>query len=195
MAPTANKRDAVEKQQTRLSFKNVRKNASASLKPSKSTLVTAAASKATTKLNESRKRATRVSDVSSIEPDDHEVEAVSEPEGTEPSFESPPLTPIEPLPLDSKDRKYSKLYGKSKAQQNNLPIIHGGNETKFVTILRTFDLSCEYGPCVGVSRLERWERAKDMGLDPPQEIYDILTSREGLMQETLAQCVFYERGV
>jgi hypothetical protein len=48
--------------------------------------------------------------------------------------------------------------------------VHGGNESKFVTILRTFDLSCEYGPCVGVSRLERWERAQDMGLDPPQEV-------------------------
>ncbi|SRR5258706_5447027 len=88
MAPTANKRAAVGKQQTRLNFKNVRKNASASLKPSKPTLVTAAASKATTKLNESRKRATRVSDVSSIETDEHELEEVSEPEGTEPSFES-----------------------------------------------------------------------------------------------------------
>lgn len=96
---------------------------------------------------------------------------------------------MEPLPLNSKDRKYTKLYDKSKAKQNNLPIseqlvkldslsdglipinlVHGGNESKFVTILRTFDLSCEYGPCVGVSRLERWERAKDMGLDPPQEV-------------------------
>lgn len=49
-------------------------------------------------------------------------------------------------------------------------LVHGGNESKFITILRTFDLSSEYGPCVGVSRLERWERAKDMGLDPPQEV-------------------------
>ena len=96
MAPTASKRTAAGKQQTRLSFKNVRKNASASLKPSKPSLVTAAASKATTKLNESRKRATRASDVSSIEPDEQEVEEVSEPEGTEPSlsFESVRYTPL-----------------------------------------------------------------------------------------------------
>lgn len=88
MAPTANKKAAVVKQQTRLNFKNVRKNGSASLKPSKPALVTAAASKATTKLNVNKKQTTRVSDVSSIEPDEHELEEVSEPEGTEPSFET-----------------------------------------------------------------------------------------------------------
>ena len=49
-------------------------------------------------------------------------------------------------------------------------LVHGENESKFVTILRTFDLNYEYGPCVGVSRMERWERAKAMGLDPPQEV-------------------------
>jgi DNA polymerase delta subunit 4 len=49
-------------------------------------------------------------------------------------------------------------------------LVHGESESKFITILRTFDLSYEYGPCVGVSRLERWERAKAMGLNPPQEV-------------------------
>jgi DNA polymerase delta subunit 4 len=51
-----------------------------------------------------------------------------------------------------------------------LILVHGENESKFITILRTFDLRYEYGPCVGVSRLERWERAKAMGLNPPQEV-------------------------
>ena len=30
--------------------------------------------------------------------------------------------------------------------------------------------SYEYGPCVGVSRLERWERAQALGLNPPPEV-------------------------
>lgn len=30
--------------------------------------------------------------------------------------------------------------------------------------------SYEYGPCVGVTRLERWERAQAMGLNPPDEV-------------------------
>jgi DNA polymerase delta, subunit 4 len=28
----------------------------------------------------------------------------------------------------------------------------------------------EYGPCVGVTRLERWERAAALGLNPPPEV-------------------------
>ena len=30
--------------------------------------------------------------------------------------------------------------------------------------------SFEYGPCVGVTRLERWERAFALGLNPPDEV-------------------------
>jgi DNA polymerase delta subunit 4 len=37
-------------------------------------------------------------------------------------------------------------------------------------ILRVFDLTSEYGPCVGISRLARWERAREWGLNPPQEV-------------------------
>lgn len=37
-------------------------------------------------------------------------------------------------------------------------------------ILRVFDLTSKYGPCVGVTRLQRWERAKKWGLNPPDEV-------------------------
>lgn len=37
-----------------------------------------------------------------------------------------------------------------------------------MTILRTWDLSYEYGPCVGMTRMERWQRASKLGLDPPE---------------------------
>lgn len=37
-------------------------------------------------------------------------------------------------------------------------------------LLRSFDLSSRFGPCSGLSRMERWERAKVMGLDPPEEV-------------------------
>ena len=30
--------------------------------------------------------------------------------------------------------------------------------------------SDEYGPCIGVPRLLRWERAHALGLNPPQEV-------------------------
>ena len=37
-------------------------------------------------------------------------------------------------------------------------------------LLRSFDLNSRFGPCTGMSRLERWERAQALGLDPPQDV-------------------------
>lgn len=34
---------------------------------------------------------------------------------------------------------------------------------------------------MGLSRMERWQRAKDMGEEPPQEIAEILNTREGIL--------------
>uniref|UniRef100_A0A8C4V7L1 DPOD4 polymerase n=1 Tax=Falco tinnunculus TaxID=100819 RepID=A0A8C4V7L1_FALTI len=34
-------------------------------------------------------------------------------------------------------------------------------------MLRRFDLAWEYGPCTGITRLQRWERAQALGLSPP----------------------------
>lgn len=40
--------------------------------------------------------------------------------------------------------------------------------------LKQFDLSLEFGPCAGITRLERWERAHKHGLNPPEEVKNIL---------------------
>ncbi|XP_057417822.1 uncharacterized protein LOC130712019 [Lotus japonicus] len=47
-----------------------------------------------------------------------------------------------------------------------------GNEA----VLRQFDLNMAYGPCIGMPRLARWERAQKLGLNPPQEIERLLKS-------------------
>lgn len=31
-------------------------------------------------------------------------------------------------------------------------------------------MTSKYGPCVGMTRLQRWERAKKWGLQPPEEV-------------------------
>lgn len=41
-------------------------------------------------------------------------------------------------------------------------------------VLRQFDMNMAYGPCLGMSRLARWERAQKLGLNPPKEIESIL---------------------
>ncbi|MQM04800.1 hypothetical protein Taro_037604 [Colocasia esculenta] len=41
-------------------------------------------------------------------------------------------------------------------------------------VLRLFDMDMKYGPCLGVTRLERWERAARLGLHPPAELEGLL---------------------
>ena len=41
-------------------------------------------------------------------------------------------------------------------------------------LLRKFDLDITYGPCGGLSRKARWQRAQQLQLDPPQHVWDIL---------------------
>ncbi|XP_027347836.1 uncharacterized protein LOC113859222 [Abrus precatorius] len=70
----------------------------------------------------------------------------------------------------------------SDAAQPAALISHGGKpdlEDEYKEseeVLRQFDLNMAYGPCVGMTRLERWERARKLGLNPPQEIERLLTS-------------------
>ena len=44
--------------------------------------------------------------------------------------------------------------------------------------MRAFDLKMKFGPCVGLTRMERWERANKFGLDPPRRIFDLLSGRD-----------------
>mmetsp|Transcript_18737 Transcript_18737/g.41044 ORF Transcript_18737/g.41044 Transcript_18737/m.41044 type:complete len:105 (-) Transcript_18737:150-464(-) len=42
------------------------------------------------------------------------------------------------------------------------------------SVLKAFDLCPKYGPCAGVSRLERWDRANKFGLNPPLQVREII---------------------
>ncbi|XP_025213777.1 DNA polymerase delta subunit 4 isoform X4 [Theropithecus gelada] len=46
-------------------------------------------------------------------------------------------------------------------------------------LLRQFDLAWQYGPCTGITRLQRWCRAKQMGLEPPPEVWEVLKTHPG----------------
>ncbi|KAI5059306.1 hypothetical protein GOP47_0026088 [Adiantum capillus-veneris] len=45
--------------------------------------------------------------------------------------------------------------------------------------LRQFDMNMRYGPCLGMTRLERWERANKLGMNPPIEVKEILERVSG----------------
>lgn len=50
------------------------------------------------------------------------------------------------------------------------------NDVVNLLTLSFFDRNYDYGPCIGVTRLERWERAQAMGLNPPLEVLSRLNS-------------------
>ncbi|KAK1834569.1 DNA polymerase delta subunit 4 [Podospora conica] len=45
-------------------------------------------------------------------------------------------------------------------------------------VLRYFDVSSQYGPCIGITRLKRWQRAERLGLCPPIEVLAVLLKEE-----------------
>ncbi|KAF9284395.1 hypothetical protein BGZ68_004703 [Mortierella alpina] len=71
---------------------------------------------------------------------------------------TPPATP----------RKQSRARGITQTG------VHQGDLSKEEKTLRQFDLASMYGPSLDLTRLERWERAFSLGLDPPQNIKHLL---------------------
>ncbi|XP_034623624.1 DNA polymerase delta subunit 4 isoform X1 [Trachemys scripta elegans] len=57
-------------------------------------------------------------------------------------------------------------------------------------MLKQFDLSWEYGPCTGITRLQRWERAKSLGLSPPLTVRETLLEREG--DPSFMHCLWHD---
>ncbi|KAK4034716.1 DNA polymerase delta, subunit 4-domain-containing protein [Parachaetomium inaequale] len=45
-------------------------------------------------------------------------------------------------------------------------------------VLRYFDVSSQYGPCIGIARLKRWQRAQRLGLNPPVEVLAVLLKED-----------------
>ncbi|KAG7093140.1 hypothetical protein E1B28_009423 [Marasmius oreades] len=58
--------------------------------------------------------------------------------------------------------------------------------------LREFDLNGKWGPAVGLTRLERWKRAIDLGLSPPKNVYHLLVDNNGNELEAVATNVLDE---
>ncbi|KAI0452608.1 DNA polymerase delta, subunit 4-domain-containing protein [Xylaria acuta] len=56
--------------------------------------------------------------------------------------------------------------------------LHQENLSLAEKILRYWDVSSQYGPCVGINRLKRWQRADRLGLNPPVEVLAVLMQEE-----------------
>ncbi|CAL5368004.1 unnamed protein product [Camellia sinensis] len=65
--------------------------------------------------------------------------------------------------------KHSSSASFEIAQPASLHINDDYDENKEV-LLRQFDMNMAYGPCLGMTRLARWERAHSLGLNPPEDV-------------------------
>ncbi|KAL4923918.1 putative DNA polymerase delta subunit 4 [Aspergillus undulatus] len=89
-------------------------------------------------------------------------------------------------PLSELDKQAAKITKKQLQEywireeaQSRGPRVHHENLSLDEKILRHFDLSSQYGPCVGIARIKRWRRADSLDLNPPIEVLSVLLKQEG----------------
>ncbi|KAF4126344.1 DNA polymerase delta subunit 4 [Geosmithia morbida] len=70
--------------------------------------------------------------------------------------------------------KAIEQYWRAIEKERIAPRVHQGDLGRNEKILRYFDVSSRYGPCIGMSRMRRWERAERLGLNPPVEVLAVL---------------------
>ncbi|PKI83349.1 hypothetical protein MVES1_002506 [Malassezia vespertilionis] len=82
--------------------------------------------------------------------------------------------------LDCDSAFYDNLWNETKKVMAHEPI-HAEHLNRIEQMLRVFDLNPKYGPCSGLTRLERWKRAEELGEEPPSELAVILNTRQGVL--------------
>lgn len=97
---------------------------------------------------------------------EHEDPAALEDEDDEPVLS--PATPAAAAP------DASSVAGPAASLLLPLPPLTEAEEKE----LKAFDLNMKWGPCAGISRISRWERANDFNLDPPARVMELLRGRE-----------------
>ncbi|SMY27879.1 unnamed protein product [Zymoseptoria tritici ST99CH_1A5] len=65
-------------------------------------------------------------------------------------------------------------YWRAKEAERKAPRVHQQDLSTHEKILREWDMSGNYGPCIGIARLKRWKRANMLGLNPPIEVLAVL---------------------
>lgn len=66
----------------------------------------------------------------------------------------------------------------------------GSIDANILEKLLQFDLDITYGPCVGISRMVRWNRANDFQKKPDKNIHKILSSYPP-DNDQIQQCIWY----
>ncbi|KAI6248732.1 hypothetical protein HI914_02700 [Erysiphe necator] len=85
-------------------------------------------------------------------------------------------TPEEKRALQVTDTQI-KRYWKMRECERLVFTVHQTELDESAKILRLFDMSSLYGPCIGIPRSKRWARAHRLGLSPPIEVLAILLNQ------------------
>ncbi|KAB8238077.1 hypothetical protein ETB97_006097 [Aspergillus alliaceus] len=88
-------------------------------------------------------------------------------------------------PLSEEDERAIKItekdlqhYWRAEEEKIRGPRFHQQDLTLHEKILRHFDLSSQFGPCIGIARLKRWRRAESLNLNPPIEVLAVLLKQK-----------------
>ncbi|KAI9677108.1 MAG: hypothetical protein M1822_008217 [Bathelium mastoideum] len=71
-----------------------------------------------------------------------------------------------------------KAYWRGKEKTGIAPRVHQQELSVEEKVLREWDMSGEYGPCIGIARMKRWQRAHVLGLEPPIEVLAVLLKEQ-----------------
>lgn len=112
------------------------------------------------------------------EPEEKGIEEGGEKEEVEPEVEAAPEKSEAELRAEKIDDAQIKKYWKGIESQWKSPRVHQEGLSTEEKILRYFDVSSQYGPCIGMPRMKRWNRAERLGLHPPVEVLAILIKEE-----------------
>ncbi|MCJ1466674.1 hypothetical protein MMC07_005294 [Pseudocyphellaria aurata] len=67
-----------------------------------------------------------------------------------------------------------KRYWRAQEEERTAKRVHQEGLSMNEKILRHFDLSSQYGPCIGIARMKRWKRAHGLDLNPPIQVLAVL---------------------
>ncbi|EAW06734.1 putative DNA polymerase delta subunit 4 [Aspergillus clavatus NRRL 1] len=93
-------------------------------------------------------------------------------------------------PLSEEDQRAIKIteqelqrYWQQEEAKRRGPRVHQEDLSVHEKILRHFDLSSQYGPCIGIARLKRWRRANMLKLNPPIEVLAVLLKEKETVKQ------------
>lgn len=160
-------RAAASKQQSTLSFNHkVTKSG-----PVKSGKASKLSTPTTTKVEPEPQPQTPASqDVEEIETQEPEEARVVQPEAEKSAAE---------LSAEKVTDAQIKRYWKGVEEARISKRVHQEDLSQAEKVLRYFDVSSQYGPCIGIPRAKRWYRAEKLGLNPPIEVLAVLLREEG----------------